>query len=612
MISLVSDDLSEYGLATNEALMEQYLRIEPRIITGMDSSVDVKPAVVGFRRLRELKGIIASKVIVRKAGQPEVITRSGQPLHVPRVTPVEITFDMSPEQAALYSRLREQARNATGSGEKEEHAFSVMWRMRKLTADPALMGVGGRNPRFEAIAHEALKVRAGGGKTLVFLSIGEEEGSYDRLKATLAGAGYPEHEIAIVTGSSHRGSVARIDLEDDFNYGDLTLVIGSEVLAEGFNLQRGTRAIIHADIPWNWESVKQRNGRGGRQGNGYDEVLCLYMLMKGSFDGITYTSMRGKKAWQDQLDGETDEVMNAAAELGTEDLALLLSEDPEATRQAIEAKKRELAERTGQAAFRRKCQILARATYARQEVKSLIATANRRKKGWTTLDHMRVAVARRTYERAQAEVETYSAQDFPLLRLATFRGKIEWAYGLPFHTGLGFTLGDHTHQVQAVSVNTVTTVDEAGTRHTLTLRDVCRSGRDFTPQPDDGWYETRDSATEGVARLEVHLKPDAAVTVLNGRAVNPVPGSQNVLTVCVRGGLVESVTGANEAHLRFLLTGGATVIHYLIRHDEQGVHVEQAAVLAPDSQTRDRTRLVVDTPKFRARLTEIARLALVS
>ncbi|WP_380081497.1 N-6 DNA methylase [Deinococcus soli (ex Cha et al. 2016)] len=497
MISLISDDLPEYGLATNEALMEQYLRIEPRIITNMDSSVDVRPAVVGFRRLRELKGIIASKVIVRKAGQPDVVTRTGEPLHVPRVQPVEVAFDMSPEQAAVYADLRQQARMASSSKQREDHAFSVMWRMRKLTADPALLNVAGPNPRFDAIAREVLKVRAQGGKSLVFLSIGEQEGSYERLRDTLIAAGYPAHEIAIVTGSSHSGAVAKIDLEDDYNYGDLTLLICSEVVAEGFNLQIGTAAIVHADIPWNWEAVKQRNGRGGRQGNQFDHVLCIYMLMRGSFDSITYTSMRGKKAWQDQLDGVTDEAENAAAELGTEDLALLLSEDPDATRAAIQAKKEELAERTGQAAFRRKCQLLAQVTYARRSLKALIAHANKRKNGWTAFDHFRVTGARRNHERLAATLSTYSAEDFPLARLATYKGALEWMYGLPFHAGLHFTLGERALTVTSLTVNAVTATDEVGNAVTLTPREIVRGGgtsppmrrcsgsRSPTPSPPD-------------------------------------------------------------------------------------------------------------------------------
>ena len=612
MISLVSDDLPSFGLATNEALMDQYLRIEPRIITNMDSSVDVRPAVVGFRRLRELKGIIASKVIVRKAGQPEVVTRDGRPLHVPRIRPVEVTFDMSPEQATEYAKLRVQARQASNAKVKEDHAFSVMWRMRKLTADPVLLGIGGPNPRFEVIAHQTLQVRAQGRKSLVFLSIGETEGSYDRLRDTLIAAGYPAHEIAVVTGSSHRGAVAKIDLEDDYNYGDLTLIICSEVVAEGFNLQRGTGAILHGDVPWNWEAIKQRNGRGGRQGNVFDEVLCIYLLMKGSFDGITYTSMRGKKAWQDQLEGETDEVMNAAAELGTEDLALLLSEDPEATRQDIEMKKQILAERTGQAAFRRKCQLLAQVIFARTHLKTLIGAANRRKRGWTPLDHLRVSSARRAFERVQAELETHNVDDFPLLRLATYRGAVDWTYGIPFHEGMSFTLGDLTHTVENVTLNNVSTRDLAGVAHTLTFRDIARGARNFQPRLETQWYEGAEAATAGLVQATVHLGQDIPVTVLNGRAVNPVPGSQNVLTACVRGEMVESVTGMNDATLRRLISAGATLIHYLTRHDEHGVHVEHAAVLVPDSQMRDRTRKVVDTPKFRARLTEIARLALVA
>ena len=59
MLSMVTDALPGYGLPTGEALMEQYLRIEPDIVTGMDGSVEVKPCVKGFRRLRELKGIIS-------------------------------------------------------------------------------------------------------------------------------------------------------------------------------------------------------------------------------------------------------------------------------------------------------------------------------------------------------------------------------------------------------------------------------------------------------------------------------------------------------------------------------------------------------------------------
>jgi len=240
---------------------------------------------------------------------------------VPRIVEREVTFDMHPEQAALYDTYRQQIRAAGRNARGDDHAFSVMWRMRKLTADPALVDLDCRNPRFDAIATEALRVRAQGGKTLVFLSIGEKEGAYTRLRDTLIRAGYPESEIEIVTAKSHGSSVARQNLEDNYNYGHLTLLICSDVVAEGFNLQHGTRAILHGDIPWNYEGIRQRNGRGGRQGNTAEHVESIYLLQRGSFDTITYTIVRGKKGWQDQLDGKTDTAENTAAEFSADEIA---------------------------------------------------------------------------------------------------------------------------------------------------------------------------------------------------------------------------------------------------------------------------------------------------
>ena len=143
MMSQVTDALSGYGLPTQEALMEQYLRVEPQIVTGMDGSVDVKPCVVGFRRLRELKSIISAHVISRTYGDPQVVMTDGSPLHVPEAVAEEVMIDMSDEQAGLYGALRERARNADARARGPNHPFAILWEMRKLTVDPMLRGVGG-------------------------------------------------------------------------------------------------------------------------------------------------------------------------------------------------------------------------------------------------------------------------------------------------------------------------------------------------------------------------------------------------------------------------------------------------------------------------------------
>ncbi|MFC6662455.1 hypothetical protein [Deinococcus multiflagellatus] len=157
-------------------------------------------------------------------------------------------------------------------------------------------------------------------------------------------------------------------------------------------------------------------------------------------------------------------------------MALLLSENPDATRAAIQAKKEELAERTGQAAFRRKCQVLAQVTSARRALKAQIQQANRRKNGWTAFDHLRIASARRNFQRLETSLATYSAEEFPLGRLATYLGDLDWMYGLPFHQGLHFTLGEQSYTVTGFTPNAVQCKNAAGMQTTFTPREVLRGG----------------------------------------------------------------------------------------------------------------------------------------
>ncbi|ASN83205.1 DEAD/DEAH box helicase [Deinococcus ficus] len=610
MISQISDDLPQYGLTTNEVLMDQYLKIEPRIITTLEGDVDVRPAVVGFQRLKELKSIIDSKVVVRTAADPEVVTRSGK-LHVPRMVEREVTFDMHPEQRDLYRQLRLQASCAKGKDRGEDHTFSVMWRMRKLTADPALLGLSIPNPRFEVLAREALRVRAEGGKSLAFLSIGEKDGSFERLKQTLIDAGYPEHEIAIVTSATHRSSVDRQNLEDAYNFGDLTLILGSEVLAEGFNLQHGTKAIIHGDIPWNREGIRQRNGRGGRQGNKEAEVECLFLLQKGSFDTITYTVMSGKAGWQAQLDGQHDEAMNTAAEFGADELAMLMSDDPEATRLMIEKKKEELAELTGRAAFKRRLQVLYKAWNARGHLKTTIERAQRRKDGWTALDYLRVAHARRQHSSAVRELE--APEVFALNHLVNYRQHIAWDCGLPFHAEMTFTLDDARYRINRLDPNeALCTAEGVGTTVTLALRDIARRGSDFAPSDARFAYDEK-PATEGMQLARVTMPGNVPVQALLAGRVDPTPKrNEGVVSVVVNGNVVESVTGTNTATLRMHLSRGATLVHYLTQESKEGLVISHVVVICPNDKLHQSTTGLLQDSRFHQRLKDIVETALAA
>ena len=604
MLSMVMDNLMEYGLPTGEALMEQYLRIEPQIVTGMDGSVDVKPCVVGFRRLKELKGIISGHVITRSYGEPEVITCDGKLLQVPSAVAEEVMIDMTDEQLSAYKVLRERARNADAKAKGPDHPFSILWEMRKLTVDPVLLRIAGRNPRFEKITELALENRAQGGKGLVFLSIGEKEGSFKRLKDTLVTAGYPAHEIAIVSSNTHKSSVDRQNLEDDYNFGDLTLILGTDVLGQGFNLQNGTSLIINADIPWNYEEIRQRVGRGARQGNPCAKVRNVYLLMRGSFDSITYTIMSGKKSWLSQLWLNVDELENTGAGFNGEEMALLLSDDVEATKKAIAEKKTKLEELTGRAALRRNLETLSRTLIARDRVTKLREDANARKNGWTARDHAKIGQARDIFLRMKRELDLIS--EFSFTRLVNYTGEIHWIGVLPVHVGMTFQHEGKRAEVTQVTEMNVNVLLDTGQGTALNFRQVA-GGTAHAASVNPAQYREALS----LERPTISLALDARVFVLDAQRVNPVPkDADNVVTVSVHENQVRLQDGQDKFLLRSVLITGGVIMHYGLRPEGTHLVVTQVAVLTTDARTIENAEKFAVSGAFRDRLLQIIGTAL--
>jgi len=605
MLSQVTDALPEYGLSTNEALMEQYLRIGPQIVTGMDGSVDVAPCVTGFRRLKELKGIIAGHVITRTYGEPDVVTGDGTLLSVPAAVAEEVMIDMTPRQAELYRVLRERARTADARARGANHPFSILWEMRKLTVDPALRGVEGPNPRFEKITELALENRTGGGKGIVFLSIGEKEGAFERLKASLVAAGYPAAEIAIVSSNTHKSSVERQNLEDDYNYGHLSLILGTEVLGQGFNLQRGTSLIINADIPWNYEEIRQRVGRGARQGNTVSRVRNVYLLMRGSFDTITYTIMSGKKSWLSQLWNDVDELENTGADFNGEMMALLLSDDPEQTRQEILEKKQKLEELTGRAALRRNLETLARVLSVRERIQTVRDRASGRKYGWTANDHALMTQAREAFSRVKRELDLIG--DFSFTRLIDYTGELHWMGVLPMHMGMTFE-HEGTHvEVTQITSNSVSVTTAEGQPVVLTYRQVM-AGSNYAASTHPKHYG---QPLALLSQPTISLPDSAVFHVLDARRVNPVPQSpENVITVSVKGESVDLHAEADKFLLRSLLVTGHVVIHYAVRAEGEHLTVTQVSVLSNDPGVIAGSQKQAASSQFRERLLQIIATAM--
>ncbi|WP_287417706.1 SNF2-related protein [Oceanithermus sp.] len=426
MLRYVTDAVDRIA-PTPEAFISRYTDIGNALV-ATPGGVEVRTAVLGFKNLGELRGLM-NRYIFRRTAQ-EV------GLKIPEREDHEHIFEMHPEQHTEYRALAAAAQHAAANREAEgdEHFFSYLARMRFLTLDPAVYDperLGHLpNPRFQKAGEIAKQALSEGGKVVMFMDLGQSsmdenpaedmgedalreyakrnklphEGmttaklrklvakhleesrtnAYARLKQHLVEAGVPEDQIAVVTSKTAKSSAARADIEAAYKAGKIRVVIGSTgVIGEGFNLQTGTTDMVHLDVPWDPGTYWQRLGRAVRQGNTQEKVRNHVLLARGSVDAMTYGTMLGKKGWTDILWNSTEERARNADAMDPENdpytqMLMQTADNPDDVRAILEKQKKKRLEEAKAAAWQATVQKLQQASilhHSVQKQRGLVAQA---------------------------------------------------------------------------------------------------------------------------------------------------------------------------------------------------------------------------------------------
>lgn len=96
---------------------------------------------------------------------------------------------------------------------------------------------------------------------------------------------YPKLDIQVIT--SELPDELRKQKIDEMGKATLRLLIATDCLSEGINLQQQFTAVLHYDLPWNPNRLEQREGRVDRFGQPAPEVkTCLLYGADNPIDGI--------------------------------------------------------------------------------------------------------------------------------------------------------------------------------------------------------------------------------------------------------------------------------------------------------------------------------------
>ena len=123
-------------------------------------------------------------------------------------------------------------------------------------------------------------------------------------------------------------------IQDDFNSGKIKVVIGSEAIQEGMNLQENTTDIYMLSLPYNFTSLRQVEGRAWRQGNRNENVRINFMLTNDSIDVFMLQKLQSKQARYLEAMKKGADVLDIS-DISTQELKTAIITNPE-TRANIE------------------------------------------------------------------------------------------------------------------------------------------------------------------------------------------------------------------------------------------------------------------------------------
>ncbi len=144
--------------------------------------------------------------------------------------------------------------------------------------------------------------------------------------------GYKPEEIGIITGATNKNQ--RISVQNDFNEGKIKVVIGSEAIQEGMNLQENTTDVYMLTLPYNFTSLRQVEGRAWRQGNKNENVRINFMLTNDSIDVFMLQKLQSKQARYLEAMKKGADVLDIS-DISTQELKTSIITNPE-TRANIE------------------------------------------------------------------------------------------------------------------------------------------------------------------------------------------------------------------------------------------------------------------------------------
>jgi superfamily II DNA or RNA helicase len=105
--------------------------------------------------------------------------------------------------------------------------------------------------------------------------------------------GFKPEEVGIINGDTPQAK--RMKIQEDYNAGKMKVVIGSDAIQVGMELQINSTDLYIIGMPWNFTSLRQITGRIHRQNNKWKNVRINIMMSENSSDVFQMQKIQNKQ-----------------------------------------------------------------------------------------------------------------------------------------------------------------------------------------------------------------------------------------------------------------------------------------------------------------------------
>lgn len=324
---LAKDELDKKGLYNVYQFMENYADINSDWIVNSRNEVEYKQVVTGFKNASSLRELIKSVMLIRSAEDAGIVR--------PEKYTKRVTLEPSQEQIDLIAEAEEEA----VTGKKDEGAvLKAINQSRKATLSPDIatdnFDVSPENfiknsPKLNYImsAVESMKKKDSKTSQLIYMPLGVK--FLPKIKQYLVNKGvFTADEVAIIDSSVSDDKITKIT--DSFNdrEGKVKLVIGTNKIKEGMNLNKNSSVLYVPYMDWNPTDFVQVVGRIWRRGNRYSKIRVVVPLLKNSSDSFMFQKLNEKTDRINNIMDESKEYIDTS-ELNTSEEKINMISNPE-------------------------------------------------------------------------------------------------------------------------------------------------------------------------------------------------------------------------------------------------------------------------------------------